>query len=317
MAAKDLYSVLGVSRGASDKDIKAAYRKLARKYHPDVNPGNKAAEETFKTINGAYEVLSDPDKRKKYDEYGDQWQYAEQMRKAQEQAGAAGPGGGRFYNYSGSGQPGQTFQFEQEDMDSLFGNLFGSGFRRGGATRPRTARGQDIESPVAISLEEAYHGTVRTVTIEQNNGTPPKRLELKIPAGVKDGGRVRFAGQGSPGVNGGEPGDLYLIVSVAANERFERRGDDLATDVPVPLTTAVLGGEVEITTIKGTKLSLKIPPETQNGRVFKLARQGMPITGSASFGDLLARVNVVLPSNLTTREKELFEELKKRRGGQA
>jgi curved DNA-binding protein len=317
MAAKDLYSVLGIARGASEKDIKAAYRKLARKYHPDVNPGNKAAEETFKTINGAYEVLSDPDKRKKYDEFGDQWQYAEQIKKAQEQAGAAGPGGGRFYNYSGSGQSGQTFQYDQGDMDSLFGNLFGSGFRRGGSARMRAARGQDIESPVAISLEEAYHGTARTVTIEPNNDTPPKHLELKIPAGVKDGGRVRFAGQGNPGENGGEPGDLYLVVSVGAHERFERRGDELLTEVPVPLTTAVLGGEVAITTIKGTKLSLKIPPETQNGRIFKLARQGMPVTGSATFGDLLARVNVVLPANLTPREKELFEELKKQRGGAA
>jgi curved DNA-binding protein len=315
MAAKDYYSILGIPRTASDKDIKSAYRKLARKYHPDVNPGNKTAEETFKQINGAYEVLSDPDKRKKYDEFGDQWQYADQMRKAQEQAGAPGAGGGRFYNFSSRGAPGQAYNFEQEDMDSLFGNLFGGGFRQGGATRTRAARGQDIESPVEVSLEEAYHGAARTVGIEQANGAPPKRLELKIPAGVKDGGRVRFAGQGQPGVNGGEPGDLYLVVTVLTNDKFERRGDDLATDVPVPLTTAELGGDVEISTIKGTKLSLKIPPETQNGRVFKLARQGMPKLGTSSFGDLLAKVNVVLPANLAAREKELFEELKKLREG--
>jgi DnaJ-class molecular chaperone len=315
MAAKDFYSILGVSRGASDKDIKSAYRKLARKYHPDVNPGNKTAEQTFKEINGAYEVLSDPEKRKQYDEYGDQWQYAEQIKKAQAQAGAAGPDGSRFYNFSGRGQPGQSFNYEQEDLDSLFGNLFGGGFRRGGATRTRASRGQDIESPVSISLEEAYRGAARTVTIEQGNGAATKHLELKIPAGVKDGGRVRFAGQGQPGVNGGEAGDLYLVVSVLPDDKFERRGDDLATDAPVSLVMAVLGGEVEITTIKGTKLSLKIPPETQNGRVFKLARQGMPKLGTSSFGDLLVRVNVVLPTNLTAREKELFEELKKLRPG--
>ena len=313
MAAKNYYSVLGVSRSASDKDIKAAYRKLARKYHPDVNPGNKAAEETFKQINEAYEVLSDPDKRKKYDEFGDQWQYAEQIRKAQAQAGAPGGGGERFYNYRTGGAPGQGSNFEQEDLDSLFGNIFGGGFRRGGATRTRAISGEDIESPVDITLEEAYHGTMRTVTIEQANGNAPKRLELKIPAGVKDGARVRFAGQGQPGVNGGEAGDLYLIVTVRPHPNFERRGDDLTTEIPVPLTTAELGGEVEIPTIKGTKLSLKIPAETQNGRVFKLARQGMPKIGTRTSGDLLAKVNIVLPVNLTSREKDLFEELKKLR----
>jgi DnaJ-class molecular chaperone len=312
MAAKDYYGILGVPRTANEKDIKAAYRKLARKYHPDVNPGDKAGEEKFKQINEAHEILSDPDKRKKYDEFGDQWEHAEQIRKAQEQAGGAG-GGGRSYGFRTGGEPGQAYNFEQEDMDNLFGNLFGGGFRRGGATRTRAARGQDIESPVEISLEEAYHGTMRMVSIEQANGAPPKRLELKIPAGVKDAGRVRFAGQGQPGLSGGEPGDLYLVVSVLSNDKFERRGDDLATEVPVPLVTAELGGEVEIPTIKGTKLSLKIPPETQNGRVFKLARQGMPKLGTSTFGDLFAKVNVVLPANLTAREKELFEELKKLR----
>lgn len=313
MAAKDYYGILGVPRTANEKDIKAAYRKLARKYHPDVNPGDKAGEEKFKQINEAHEILSDPDKRKKYDEFGDQWQYADQLRKAQEQAGAEGTGGGRSYGFRTGGEPGQAYNFEPEDMDNLFGNLFGGGFRRGGATRTRAARGHDIESPVEISLEEAYHGATRTVTIEQGNGAPPKRLELKIPAGVKDAGRVRFAGQGQPGLSGGEPGDLYLVVSVLPNDKFERRGDDLATEVPVPLVTAELGGEVEIPTIKGTKLSLKIPPETQNGRVFKLARQGMPKLGTSTFGDLLAKVNIVLPTGLSAREKELFEELKKLR----
>jgi DnaJ-class molecular chaperone len=312
MAVKDYYSLLGVPRGASDKDIKGAYRKLARKYHPDVNPGDKAAEEKFKQINEAYEVLSDAEKRKKYDEFGDQWQYAEQIRKAQEQAGQPGAGGARYYDFRTGGAPGQAYSFEQADMDSLFGDLFGGGFRRG-AARTRAIHGEDIESPVEIILEEAYNGATRTVTIEQADGTMAKRLELKIPAGVKNGARVRFAGQGQPGVNGGKAGDLYLVVSVRPNPNFERRGDDLATDVPIPLTTAELGGEVELTTIKGTKLALKIPPETQNGRVFKLTGQGMPKLGASTFGDLLAKVNVVLPAGLTRREKEIFEELKKLR----
>ena len=315
MAAKDYYSILGVPRSASDKDIKAAYRKLARKYHPDVNPGDKSSEEKFKQINGAYEVLSDADKRKKYDEFGEQWQYADQIRKAQEQAGAPGTEGTRFYGFRQGPGGDQAYQYEQEDLDSLFGSLFGGGFRRGGATRTRAIPGEDIESPVEITLEEAYHGTIRTVSIDQANGALPKRLELKIPAGVKDGARVRFAGQGQPGVNGGEAGDLYLVVTVLPNANFERRGDDLATDVPVPLTTAELGGEVEIPTIKGTKLALKIPTETQNGRVFRLAGQGMPKIGTSTSGDLLAKVSVALPTNLTPKEKELFEQLKKMRQG--
>jgi len=308
MAAKDYYNTLGITRSASDKDIKAAYRKLARKYHPDVNPGDKSAEDKFKLINEAYEILSDPDKRKKYDEFGDQWQYADQIRKAQQQPGA---GGGPFYGFRTGGSPGQAYSFEEGDLDSLFGNIFSGGFRRGGATRTRAIHGEDIESPVDITLEEAYQGTTRTVSIDQANGNQPKRLELKIPAGVKDGARVRFAGQGQPGANGGEPGDLYLVVTVRPNANFERHDDDLATEVPVLLSTAVLGGEVEIPTIKGTKLALKIPAETQNGRIFRLAGQGMPKLGTKTFGDLLAKVDVVLPTKLTAREKELFEELKK------
>ena len=310
MAKRDYYEVLGVKRDATEAQIRSAYRKLARKYHPDVNPGDKAAEEKFKQINEAYEVLSDAEARKKYDEFGDQWQYAEQIRKAQEQAAQASRT--RSYGFRTGGAPGQAYNFEQEDMDSLFGDLFGGGFRRG-AARTRAIHGEDIESPVEIILEEAYNGATRTVTIEQADGTMAKRLELKIPAGVKNGARVRFAGQGQPGVNGGKAGDLYLVVSVRPNPNFERRGDDLATDVPIPLTTAELGGEVELTTIKGTKLALKIPPETQNGRVFKLTGQGMPKLGASTFGDLLAKVNVVLPAGLTRREKEIFEELKKLR----
>ncbi len=314
MPAKDYYSILGVPRDASDKDVKQAYRKLARKYHPDVNPGDKAAEEKFKQINEAYEVISDPDKRKKYDQFGDQWQYADQFRQAQGQPGQAG--GTRFYGFRTGSSPGGASSFQQEDLESLFGNIFGGGggFGRTGSARTQTFPGEDIESPVEITLEEAYYGTTRTVSIEQPNGAP-RRLELKIPAGVKDGGRIRFAGQGQPGAGGGEAGDLYLVVTVRPNPSFERRGDDLLSEVPVPLTTAELGGEVALNTIKGSKLALKIPPETQNGRIFRLAGQGMPKIGTNTYGDLLAKVSVVLPTGLSARERELFEELRRMRQG--
>ncbi|MFH1639439.1 MAG: DnaJ C-terminal domain-containing protein [Chloroflexota bacterium] len=304
MAVKDYYSILGIGRDASEREIKQAYRKLARKYHPDVNPGNKEAEEKFKVINEAYEVLSNAENRKKYDEFGDQWQYAEQVRQARERQSPFGNDG----TFRGT----QGFHFEEGNLEGLFGDLFAGGFR--GRTRVR--KGQDIENAVDVTLEEAYHGTSRTIALEQRNGgkSSVKRLEVKIPAGVRDGSRVRVAGQGRPGAAGGTNGDLYLVVSVRQHATFERRGDALYTDIPVPLTMAVLGGEVQLTTLKG-KVALKIPPETQNGRVFRLTRQGMPRLGKTSYGDLLAKVNVVLPVNLSPKEKALFEELEKLRQG--
>jgi curved DNA-binding protein len=285
MAGKDYYKILGLDRKASEREIKQAYRKLARQYHPDVNPGDKTAEEKFKQINEAYEVLSDKEKRKKYDKYGDQWQYADQFEQAQRQQAPGwdfGGGGTRVY-------------YTEGDFGSLFDDILGGiGFGRG-QTRPR--RGQDLEYPVEVTLEEAYQGTTRTLSFADG-----KRLEVKVPAGVRTGSRVKLAGKGANG------GDLYLKVTVRPHPTFERRGDDLYVGVPVPLVTAILGGEVQVHTLKG-KVALKIPPETQNGRTFRLAGQGMPHLGNKSRGDLLAKVRVVLPTKLSAKEKELFKQL--------
>ena len=291
MAGKDYYNILGVSRSATEREIKQAYRKLARQHHPDVNPGDKSAEERFKQINEAYEVLSDKEKRRKYDKYGDQWQYADQFEKAQQRSG---------WNFS---QGGQRVYFSEGDIGSIFDDLLrGFGGRAG---RPQPRKGRDFEFPLEVTLEEAYNGTTRTLGLADG-----KRLEVKIPPGVKDGSRVRISGKGAEGY-GGVKGDLYLVTSVRPHRVFRRRGDDLYVDVSVPLVVAVLGGEVKVSTPKGSKLSLNIPPETQNGRTFRLKGQGMPHLGNSAKGDLLARVKVVLPTKLSDEEKELFQKLGK------
>ncbi|MDH5696549.1 MAG: DnaJ domain-containing protein [Dehalococcoidia bacterium] len=291
MAGKDYYSILGVNRGASEREIKQAYRRLARKHHPDVNPGDKSAEAKFKQINEAYEVLSDREKRQKYDQFGDQWQYADQFAQAGWQQAPS-------WNFS---QGGTIFRFSEEEVGGLFDDLL-RGFTTGThSRRAQPRRGRGIEHPVEVTLDEAYHGATRTLSLE--NG---KRLEVKIPPGVKDGSRVRIAGKGRQGYGG--VGDLYLVISVKPHPLFERRGDDLHVEVAVPLVVAMLGGEVQIPTLKG-KLALKIPPETQNGRAFRLAGQGMPHLGNSARGDLLAKVKVVLPTNLTQQEKELLKQL--------
>ncbi|MFC1932566.1 DnaJ C-terminal domain-containing protein [Chloroflexota bacterium] len=323
MAGKDYYNILGVKRDASEQEIKKAYRRLARKHHPDVNLGDKSAEARFKEINEAYEVLSDKEKRQKYDQFGDQWQYADQFAKA---------GGQRYTSRDFSpGGGAQRFHFEEGDLDSLFGDLF-QGFRAGTSSRrARPKRSLDIDHPVEVTLEEAYHGTNRILSLEAEQpcsscgGTGQiqnvpcsacrgsgvvarlKRLEVKVPPGVKNGSRVRIAGKGRQGYDGAN-GNLYLIISVKPHKLFERKGDDLYVEVAVPLTVAVLGGEVQVPTPKG-KLELKIPPETQSGRTFRLTKQGMPHLGNSSRGDLLARVSVILPTKLSAEEKKLFEQL--------
>jgi molecular chaperone DnaJ len=320
MPAKDYYQILGVPKNATEKDIKQAYRKLARKYHPDVNPGDKSAEAKFKEINQAHEVLSDPEKRKKYDQFGENWQYADQFAKSggQQQQPA--------WEFRRGGTP---FDFGDMGGAEGFGDIFDSILRdsRGRTTR-RPLRGQDFEQPVEVSLEEAYRGTTRMLEMQSEEPCPtckgkgcrtcggagavlrPRRLEVKIPSGVKDGSRVRIAGKGGPGSLGGEAGDLYLLISVKPDSRFQRTEDDLHVEVPVHLVDAILGGEAEVPTLEGKKLALKIPPETQNGKVFRLAGQGMPRLGNDGKGDLYAKVKVVLPSRLSAKEKELFQQLK-------
>ena len=301
MAAQDYYEILGIGREAAQKEIKQAYRKLARKYHPDVNPGDGSAEARFKRINEAYEVLSDPGKRKKYDRFGEQWQHADEFSRAGWQAGPYGDFGRRGPDGFDFGR----FASEPGDIGSIFDGLFKSfGGARAGR-RPR--RGRDVEHPVEVSLEEAYRGTTRTLEMGGEAGRR-RRLEVKIPQGVTSGSRVRIAGEGEAGASGGARGDLYLVISVRPHKLFERKNDDLHVEVPVPLTVAVLGGEVEVPTLKG-KVALKVPAETQNGRVFRLAGQGMPRLGDSAKGDLFARVRVTLPTRLSPRERELFQEL--------
>ena len=323
MAGKDYYQILGVTRNASEKEIKQAYRRLARKHHPDLNPNDKSAEAKFKEINAAYEVLSDPGKRKKYDQFGDQWEYAEQFAKS----------GGQERVRWDFGRGGKTFEYgDLSDFGDIFSSLFGDS-GTGSRMRRGPQRGQDIESPIEVSLEEAYHGSTRVIQLQTGepctacggtgrvgnrvcticNGAggkvSPKRLEVKIPVGVKDGSRIRIAGEGGPGRAGGNKGDLYLVAKVLPHKLFERKGNDLYTEVPVPLATAILGGEVKLPTLNGN-LSLKIPPETQNGKVFRLAGKGMPKLGNSDYGNIFAKVKVVLPTNLTEEERKLFERLR-------
>ena len=322
MAQKDYYEILGVKRDASEREIKQAYRRLARKHHPDVNPGDKSAEARFKQINEAYEVLSDKEKRQKYDRFGDQWQYADQFAQRGYQQEP-------FGDFSQGGAT--SFRFEGGDLGSLFEELLGSSRSRS-SRRPQSRRGQDIEYPVSVTLEEAYHGTNCILSLEVGEpcsscrGTGriqnvpcsvcrgsgvvsrARRLEVKIPPGVKDGSRVRVAGKGGQGYGGAASGDLYLVVSVKPHPLFQRKGDDLYVEVGIPLTVAVLGGEIQLPTLKG-KLALKVPPETQNGRTFRLTGQGMPHLGNRSYGDLLAKVNVIVPTKLSGKEKELFKQL--------
>jgi len=325
MAGKNLYDTLGIKKDATDKDIKQAYRRLARKHHPDVNPGDKSAEAKFKGINAAYEILSDKEKRQKYDKYGDKWQYADQFEQAAQQQA-------QYRQYSP--EDGSSYHFGRDigGMDSIFEQLFGSGRGLGGSRRSQPRRGQDLESQVEVTLEEAYSGTSRTINLQgeepchachgsgQIQNLPcsvcrgsgvvasMNRLEVKIPAGVTTGSRVRISGKGQPSYNNAANGDLYLNITVSPHPAFERQGDDLNTTISVPLTVAVLGGEVQVPTLKG-KLALKIPLETQNGRIFRLAGQGMPHLGKSIKGDLLAKVNAILPTKLSEKEKELFRQL--------
>ena len=320
MEYKDYYKILGVDKKATEKDIWSAFRRLARKYHPDVNPNNQEAEARFKEINEAYEVLSDPEKRKKYDELGPRWREYEQWQRAGGQAGA-GPFEG--FGQAPGGARSQYRTVTEDDLQDLFGEsgfsdffetLFGGGDGPGGPgsgrrrqTGPR--RGRDAEEPVEITIREALNGTQRILQMMQPDGSV-RRLEVKIPAGVTEGSRVRMAGQGSPGSGGGTGGDLYLRVHLADDPVFTRQGDDLEVDVPVDLTILVLGGEVELPNPRGGRLSLRIPSGTQNNRSFRLRGQGLPkLRQPGERGDLVARIQAVLPENLTREERELFERL--------
>lgn len=291
----DYYQVLGVDKNASEEDIKKAYRKLARKLHPDVNPNDKEAQKKFQQLNEANEVLSDPEKRKKYDQYGKDWQHAEQFEQARQQQ--------RRYSHEG----GQGFEgsFSGEDFSDFFASMFGGaeGFRG----RQTKFKGQDYQADLPLSLQEAAATHQQTLTI---NG---KNIRITIPAGVSNGQKIKLRGHGAPGVNGGPNGDLYITFQIADDPQFKRLENDLHTIHHIDLYTALLGGETTIDTLNG-KLKLKVAPETQNGTKVRLKGKGFPVyKQEGSFGDLYVTYEVKLPTNLTDKEKELFTQLSKLR----
>lgn len=306
--ADSYYNLLGVAKGASGKEIRAAFRRRARQYHPDVNPGDAKSEEKFKEINEAYQVLSDPESRNKYDRYGDSWRNADRFQRS-----GSGASPSSWFNRArqrstraASGSSGFG------SMSDIFGDIFGPGARVGVDDRP-SARRADV--PVAITLEEAYAGASRTVEVPADPlaGMAARRLQVSIPAGVKSGSRVHIgAAKGAGGL------DLNLQVTVKAHARFARKGDDLVIPIEVPLVDLVLGGEVEVPTIIGKRVVLKVPAETPNGKVFRLKGKGMPrgrkagagAQTGAAFGDVLVTVSALLPRHLDAESRRLFEELR-------
>ena len=333
MDYRDYYGVLGVSKDASEKEIKQAFRKMARKHHPDMNPDDPSAEAKFKEVNEAYEVLSDPEKRKLFDQFGSEWKTWQQRGGApndfwQQWGGqqGAGPGGGRTTTTTGPGGFGGERGFS-DFFEQLFGGLGGMGGRPSGGGRgyeggfgdlfgdlgargaAQSRRGRNYEQPVEISLEEAYHGTKRLFQVGD------QRIEVTIPAGARAGTRVRVAGKGATGAGGGPAGDLFLVIHVASHPTFERDGDDLETKVQVDLYTALLGGEIRVPLPDGHSVMLRVPAETQNGTKFRLRGKGMPVLGEqGERGDLFAVVDVALPEGLSDQERELFAELQHLRG---
>ena len=310
MDFKDYYEILGVPPNAEKKVIQQTFRQLARKYHPDVNPGNKEAEEKFKTINEAYQVLSDAEQRKKYDELRAQYQQWQQTGGRQQdfdwQNWSAQPGKGAHVQYANPEDLEDLFGSESPYSD-FFTNIFGQARRsdsdRGRGTPASPRRGRDVEYEVDLTLEEAFHGTDRLLEIDGH------RIQASIPPGVRTGSRVRLAGQGEPGQNSGPAGDLYLIVHILPNDTFEREGDDLHIDVPVDIFTAIAGGEIRIPTLE-RPLLLKIPPRTNARRSFRLRGKGMPHLGDPKTrGDLFALVRLVLPDSLTDQEVNSIREL--------
>lgn len=310
MDFKDYYEILGVPPNAEKKVIQQTFRKLAREYHPDVNPGNKEAEEKFKTINEAYQVLAHPEQRKKYDELRAQYQQWQQTGGRQQdfewQNWSAQPGKGARVEYAspedledlfGSASPYSDF------FTTIFGQARGSDRGRSRGTQASPRRGRDVEYEVDLTLEEAFHGADRLLEIDGN------RIQASLPPGVHTGSRVRLAGLGEPGHNHGPAGDLYLIVHILPNETFEREGDDLHIDVPVDIFTAIAGGEIRIPTLE-RPLLLKIPPRTNAGRSFRLRGKGMPHLGDPKTrGDLFALVRLVLPDTLTDQEVNSIREM--------
>ena len=294
MPVIDYYKILGVSKTATEQDIKKAYRKLARKYHPDLNPNNKEAEKKFKEVNEANEVLSNPENRKKYDEYGEHWQHSDDYEKAKQQQGQRRP------------QYQTTGDFSGEDFSDFFESMFG---KRSSSSQSKNIkfRGQDFNAELQLDLKDVYTTHKRTLTV--NN----KTIRITIPAGVENGQVIKIKGHGEPGINGGPNGDLYIHYSITNHSKFKRDGDHLYTTVDLDLYQALLGGEQLIDTFNG-KVKLTIKPETENGSQIKLKGKGFPkYKKEGVFGDLYITFQIKVPKNLTAKEKELIAELQKLR----
>jgi DnaJ-class molecular chaperone len=353
---KDYYKTLGVSKTASANDVKAAYRKLAKQYHPDRNPGDNTAEERFKEINEANEVLTDPAKRKLYDRYGDDWQHYQaagytgsepRTRTTTGTRAGADDFGAWFARQNGSSTRFDEGVFQTEyrtgsgsgGFSDFFQTLFGGGRTTTRESAPRRRPGSNLEVDITVSFDEAYRGSTRTFDVQSEEICPTcggkgyvrespcptcdatgrvsqlRQIEVKVPAGVATGSKIRVRGQGNPGEGGAPAGDILIKVTVQPDSRFERTGDDLRTEIDVPLYTAALGGEVVLPTPTG-RIALSIPAETQSGKVFRIRGKGMPkIKGKSpdDRGDLLARARIVLPSPLTDEERKQFGALKQQR----
>ncbi|MDT0691185.1 J domain-containing protein [Salegentibacter sp. F188] len=298
----DYYKLLELEKSASQADIKKAYRRLARKYHPDLNPNDKEAQAIFQQINEAHEVLSDPEKRKKYDEYGKDWQHAdqyEQARAQQQQAGGTGFGGGRGYSYSGD--------FEDDTFSDFFEQMFGGGARTRGAGRGAQFKGQDFNAELQLNLSDVYTSQKQTLTVNR------KKIRLTIPAGVENGQTIRIKNHGAPGIQGGPKGDLFITFNIINNTKFKREEENLYSTEEIDLYTALLGGEVTVDTFDG-KVKLKVKPETQADTKVKLKGKGFPkYKKEGQFGDLFITYKIKMPIHLSEREKELFRELQKLR----
>ncbi|WP_133585339.1 DnaJ C-terminal domain-containing protein [Sphingobacterium yanglingense] len=296
MAFVDYYSTLGLDKTASQEDIKKAYRKLARKYHPDLNPDDEVAKKKFQELNEANEVLTDPEKRKKYDQYGENWKHGEEYERAQQQyrgrpSGSAQQNPFEGFDYNGNYETGEYSDF----FEQLFGSRFGAG-------RKGSFKGQDYNAEIELTLQQASNTHQQTFTV---NG---KNIRITIPAGVQDGQKIRLKGQGAAGVNGGPNGDLYITFHILPDPRFDRRGNDLYSKVEIDLFTALLGGEAIVDTLGG-KIKVKVKSGTQNGSKIRLKEKGFPLyKQEGKFGDFYAEVAVKIPSDLSEEQKKLFEQ---------
>ncbi|WP_126973889.1 DnaJ C-terminal domain-containing protein [Gynurincola endophyticus] len=298
----DYYKILGVAKNATADEIKKAYRKLARQHHPDLNADNPEADKLFQQINEANEVLSDPEKRKKYDQYGNDWKHADQFENARKQQGAGSYGGRNPFENGSFSEAHHNYGTEE---DGGFSDFFASMFGNRGSGRQTRFKGQDLRASLQVNLSEVYKTHQRVFMI---NG---KNIRITLAAGIENGQEIKLSGYGAPGVNGGPNGDLYITFEVKNDTSFTRKGNDLYKNVPLDLYKAILGGEEVIDTLSG-KVKLKINPETQNGTKVRIKGKGFPVYKMEdTFGDLYITYEIQIPTNLSEKERELFKELSK------